>query len=234
MAPQISKNLNLEVIYEDNHLIAVNKPANVLVHGDQTGDVTLADMVKAYIKDRYGKPGEVFLGVVHRLDRPASGVVVFARTSKALERMNKLFAERQIDKTYWAVTVKRPDPLSGSLIHYIVKDRQRNVAHAHDPNSRRASMGKRSELSYKMIAEIGDNYLLEVRPETGRPHQIRVQLAKAGWPIRGDLKYGAPTPMQDGSICLHCKRLSFVHPVRKEPITIEAETPPNQIWDLFR
>ncbi|GIV32121.1 MAG: RNA pseudouridine synthase [Saprospiraceae bacterium] len=226
--------MNLEVIYEDNHLIAVNKPANVLVHGDQTGDLTLAELVKAYIKDRYGKPGEVFLGVVHRLDRPASGVVVFARTSKALERMNRLFADRQIDKTYWAVTVERPDPLSGHLVHYIAKDRQRNVAHAHEPGSRRAKEGKRSELSYEMIAEIGNNYLLEVHPQTGRPHQIRVQLSKAGWPIRGDVKYGAPQPMPDGSICLHCRRLSFLHPVRKEPVTIEADTPSNQIWDLFR
>lgn len=225
--------MHLQVLYEDNHLIAVNKPANVLVHGDQTGDRTLADMVKSYIKDRYHKPGEVFLGVIHRLDRPASGVVVFARTSKALERMNKLFAERQIEKIYWAVTSVRPTPIEGKLVHFVVKDKARNISTAFDTMSRRAAGAKLSILNYKLLSAIGSNFLLEVRPETGRPHQIRVQLAKAGWPIKGDLKYGASKPMPDASICLHCNRLSFIHPVSKIQVNIEAEKPRGQIWDLF-
>ncbi len=225
--------MHLQVLYEDNHLIAVNKPANVLVHGDQTGDRTLADMVKSYIKDRYNKPGDVFLGVIHRLDRPASGVVVFARTSKALERMNKLFADRQIEKVYWTITSERPDPIEGKLVHFILKDKSRNVSKAFDTQSRRATGAKHSELTYKLLAGIGNNFLLEVRPETGRPHQIRVQLAKAGWPIKGDLKYGANKPLPNGAICLHCHKLSFVHPVKKEPLSIEAAKPPGQLWDLF-
>ena len=225
--------MHLQVLYEDNHLIAVNKPANVLVHGDRTGDRTLADMVKSYIKDRYNKPGDVFLGVIHRLDRPASGVVVFARTSKALERMNKLFAEWQIEKVYWIITSERPDPIEGELKHFILKDKSRNVSKAFDTQSRRAAGAKSSELSYKLLGGIGSNFLVEVRPKTGRPHQIRVQFSKAGWPIRGDLKYGAKKPLPDGSICLHCRKLSFIHPVKKVPVTIEAEKPYGQLWDLF-
>lgn len=225
--------MHFQVLYEDNHLIAVNKPANVLVHGDQTGDLTLADMVKSYIKDRYNKPGDVFLGVIHRLDRPVSGAIVFARTSKGLERMNRLFAERQVEKTYWAIVNQRPQPIEGELVHFILKDKSKNVAKAFDTQSRRATGAKRSELDYKLIGGVGSHYLLEIKPHTGRPHQIRVQLSKAGWPIRGDLKYGSSTPLSDGSIGLHCRSLAFEHPVKKIKVQIEADKPSGQIWNLF-
>ncbi|MFQ5445330.1 MAG: RluA family pseudouridine synthase [Saprospiraceae bacterium] len=224
----------MKIIYEDNHLIAVSKPAGILVHGDQTRDTSLSDMVKAYIKDRYGKPGDVFLGVIHRLDRPVSGVTVFARTSKALERMNRLFAERKVEKTYWAITSRRPDPITGHLTHYILKDKSRNISKAFDHMSNRAKNAKESTLDYNLIGELGANFLLEVKPHTGRPHQIRVQLAKVGCPIKGDVKYGAGKRVADGSIYLHCRSLRFVHPVKKEPIVIAAEAPGGQFWDLFR
>lgn len=220
-------------MFEDNHLIAINKPAGFLVQGDDTGDVTLADMVKEYIKFRYDKPGAVFLGVIHRLDRPVSGVLVFARTSKALQRMNKLFQERQVEKTYWALTAEVPEPMSGDLVHYITKDKSRNRAIALAQPSRRNPDAKRSELSYKLLGRVGKHVLLEVNPKTGRPHQIRVQLSQLGTPIRGDLKYGFPDPNTDGNISLHCRSLSFVHPVTKEEVTIEAAPPARGGWELF-
>ncbi|HMO38215.1 MAG TPA: RNA pseudouridine synthase [Saprospiraceae bacterium] len=223
----------MQVIYEDNHLIAVNKPAGVLVQGDETGDTPLSDMVKEYIKVRYDKPGEVFLGVIHRIDRPVSGVVVFARTSKALERMNRLFQERKVQKTYWAITAHRPEPLSGRLTHFILKDATKNVSKAFDTQSSRAKDAKESLLDYELIGQIGMHCLLEVRPITGRPHQIRVQLAKIGCPIRGDVKYGFPTPNADGSIYLHCRALTFEHPTLKQDITITADPPRAQFWDVF-
>ncbi len=224
----------MEILYEDNHLIAVNKPVGVLVQGDKTGDQTLGDFVKLYIKDRYDKPGDVFLGIIHRLDRPVSGVTIFARTSKALERMNRLFADRKIEKTYWAITAKRPEPLAGHLTHYLLKDTERNVVKAFDKPSSRAKDAKIAELDYELIREIGINFLLEVNPITGRPHQIRAQLAKAGYPIRGDVKYGFLKANPDGSIHLHCRSLTFVHPVKNEPVTITADPPREQIWNLFR
>ncbi len=223
----------MQVIYEDNHLIAVNKPTGVLVQGDETGDTPLSDLVKQYIKVRYNKPGDVFLGVIHRLDRPVSGVVVFARTSKALERMNRLFQERKVKKTYWAITSNRPDPLSGHLKHYILKDSVKNVSKAFDQLSNRAKDAKEAHLDYEMIGQIGTHCLLEVHPLTGRPHQIRVQLAKIGCPIRGDVKYGFPTANDDGSICLHCRALAFEHPTLKREIQITADPPKDQIWNLF-
>lgn len=225
--------MQIQVLYEDNHLIAVNKPAGWLVQGDATGDTTLADWVKVYIKNRYGKPGDVFLGVIQRIDRPVSGVVIFARTSKGLERMNKLFRDREIQKTYLAVTTERPNPLSGHLTHFLTKDKERNVAKAYDTLSNRAKGAKKSELDYELIGELGGHHLLKVNPITGRPHQIRVQLAKMGWPIRGDVKYGFKTPNQDLSIHLHCYQLQFVHPVKKEPVVITAEPPKDQVWDMF-
>ncbi|MCB0630869.1 MAG: RluA family pseudouridine synthase [Saprospiraceae bacterium] len=225
--------MDIQVLYEDNHLIAVNKPAGWLVQGDATGDTTLADWVKVYIKNRYQKPGDVFLGVIHRIDRPVSGAVIFARTSKALERMNRLFHDREVQKTYLAVTTERPNPLTGHLTHYLVKDRERNVAKAYDQMSNRAKGAKKSELEYELVGELGGHHLLKVNPITGRPHQIRVQLAKMGWPIRGDVKYGFKQPNTDLSIHLHCYQLRFEHPVKKEPVLITAELPRDQVWDMF-
>ncbi|MCB0519509.1 MAG: RNA pseudouridine synthase [Lewinellaceae bacterium] len=224
----------MEILYEDNHLIAINKPAGTLVQGDETGDRPLAEDVKAYIKEKYGKPGDVFLGVIHRLDRPVSGATIFARTSKALERMNKIFAEREVEKTYWAIVNKRPEPLEAHLTHYILKDSSRNVIKVFDQLSSRAKQAKKAELDYRLIGEIGEHFLLEVSLQTGRPHQIRGQLAKIGCPIRGDLKYGFPKPNKDASIHLHCRRLSFVHPVSKEKVSILAKAPNDQIWNLFK
>jgi 23S rRNA pseudouridine1911/1915/1917 synthase len=225
--------MNFQVIYEDNHLIAVNKPAGELVQGDETGDTPLVEQVKQYIKVRYKKPGDVFLGVVHRLDRPVSGAVIFARTSKALERMNKLFADRHINKVYWAIVKDRPKIESDTLIHYLDKDRSRNVTLALDAPSRRHPDAKRSELQYELMATLGHFSMLEVRPTTGRPHQIRAQLSKIGSPIRGDVKYGYPTPNVDGSIHLHCRAMRFVHPIKQEAIEIIADPPNESIWNQF-
>jgi len=222
-----------QILHEDNHLIAVRKPAGWLVQGDVTGDKPLSEFVKDYIKDRYKKPGAVFLGVIHRLDRPVSGVVIFARTSKALERMNRLFADRKIEKTYWAITGKRPNPITGHLTHFILKDRERNLAKAYDRIGNRTKEAKKADLDYNLIGEIGEHHLLEIKPLTGRPHQIRVQLAKIGCPILGDLKYGYPKANPDACIHLHSRRLSFIHPVSKEPVSIIADPPKGQIWRLF-
>ncbi len=224
---------NIQVLFEDNHLIAINKPAGWLVQGDATGDAPISDWVKGYIKERYKKPGDVFLGVIHRLDRPVSGVVVFARTTKALTRMNQLFKDREIEKNYWAITGERPNPLEGTLKHFLIKDKTKNKAKALDQISKRHPDAKESILHYKLIGEIGDHHLMEVHPVTGRPHQIRVQLAKMNWPIRGDLKYGFHKANTDGSICLHCRSLSFIHPVKKEPVTIVADPPTLDSWRLF-
>jgi 23S rRNA pseudouridine1911/1915/1917 synthase len=220
----------LEVLYEDNHIIAVNKPSGMLVQGDDTGDLPLVDVVKEYIKFRYKKPGDVFLGVVHRIDRPVSGVVIYARTSKALERLNAMFAGREMEKVYWAVCTARPDPLEATLVHYLVKDTTKNITHAYD---RERKGTKRCELSYALIAELGSHYMVRVEPLTGRSHQIRSQLGKIGSPIRGDLKYGASAPMDDASIMLHARELRFVHPVKKEDILIVAPVPKFTLWRQF-
>lgn len=221
----------LDVLYEDNHLIAINKRSGVLVQGDSTGDVPLSETVKDYIKKKYKKPGAVFLGVVHRLDRPVSGVVVFARTSKSLERMNELFRNRETQKIYHAIVYGKPSKPSDTLIHWLVKDESRNKTTAY---KREHNDGLRSELSYELQRHAGGRSLLEVRPVTGRPHQIRAQLASMGCPIVGDVKYGAESPNDDASICLHASRLEFIHPVRKEPLTITADFPQNHLWDGFR
>ncbi len=226
--------MKLQVIFEDNHLIAVNKPAGVLVQGDETGDRPLVDMVKEYIKIQKDKPGDVFLGVCHRIDRPVSGAVIFARTSKALERVNKLFAERQIHKTYWAIVNERPDPLNGELVNFLDKDHDRNVTKVLNGPSRRHPDAKEATLTYELIASIGTQHLLEVHPTTGRPHQIRAQLASIGCKIRGDVKYGASKANADGSICLHCRSMRFVHPVTKEEIDVVADIPKDPIWGMFR
>ncbi len=227
--------MNLQVLHEDNHLIAVNKPAGVLVHGDETGDVPLSEAVKEYIKIRYNKPGDVFLGVIHRLDRPVSGVIIYARTSKGLARMNEVFKKREIQKTYLAITRNRPQPMLGSLTHYIAKDRDRNVAKAFNSMSNQAEKmkAKKSTLDYEMIGEIDNRCLIQVNPHTGRPHQIRVQLASMGCPIVGDVKYGDDQPNNDGSIHLHCRSLSFEHPVKREPVVIKADPPADVLWRKF-
>ncbi len=226
----------IKVIFEDNHLLAVNKPAGMLVQADETGDRTLEDWAKDYIKSRYNKPGDVFLGVIHRLDRPVSGVIIFARTSKALERMNKLMAERQIDKYYWAVVNERPHPEVGHLTHYIARDYARHMAKVYDQPSNRSGDAKIAELDYELLSSIGDQHLMGVRLLTGRHHQIRAQFARIGSPIRGDKKYGFPTANRDGCIQLHCRSMSFVHPVTKVQTHIDAlpDTKNDDIWRLFK
>lgn len=220
----------IKVVFEDNHLLVINKEAGVLVQGDATGDKPLVEIGKDYIKEKYEKPGAVFLGVVHRLDRPVSGVVVFARTSKALERMNELFRNKETKKIYWALVKKKPAKDEGNLVHWLVKDEKKNKTTAYPKEH---PQGARSELNYKIIRQQAGFYLIEVNPITGRPHQIRVQLASMGCPIVGDVKYGFESPNTDASICLHARQLTFIHPVKKEKITIEAELPQNDFWKSF-
>ena len=219
-----------QIIYEDNHLVIVNKEPGILVQGDSTGDKCLLDMVKDHIKEEYDKPGAVFLGTVHRLDRPVSGLVVFARTSKALERMNEIFRKRDVQKTYWAVVKHKPAEKKGKLVHWLIKDEKRNVTTAHDYE---VQGSQRAELSYRWMGEINKFHLLEVTPVTGRPHQIRVQLATMNCPIRGDVKYGFPKGNPDGSINLHARRLFFEHPVKKEQIICKAGLPNDPFWEEF-
>jgi 23S rRNA pseudouridine1911/1915/1917 synthase len=221
----------IDIVYEDNHLIVVNKASGVLVQGDITGDMPLSEIVKNYIKTKYNKPGNVFTGVVHRLDRPVSGLVLLAKTSKALERMNAQFRDRHIKKTYWAVVKRRPEHPEGVLKHWLIKDSAKNMTKAHN---REVANGLYSELSYKLLRELSGYYLLEVLPETGRPHQIRVQLASMGCVIVGDVKYGYKEANSDASINLHARQLEFVHPVSKEQIKIKADLPANAIWQLFK
>jgi 23S rRNA pseudouridine1911/1915/1917 synthase len=219
-----------DVLYEDNHLIAINKKAGDIVQVDETGDEPLDEQVKKYLAVKYNKPNSAFLGVVHRLDRPVSGVILFAKTSKALERMNAIFKNREVKKTYWAIVRNKPDNTSGTLVHWLVKNSQKNVVTPHNievPGSQRA------ELSYRLITELGGYYLIEVDPLTGRSHQIRVQLSTLGTPIVGDNKYGYPRGSRKGSICLHARRLQFLHPVKKEPVNIFAKLPVDGFWERF-
>ena len=218
----------MTVLYEDNHLIAVAKKAGDIVQGDKTGDVPLSDLVKAYLKDKYQKPGNVYLGVVHRLDRPVSGVVLFAKTSKALPRLNKMFAEHQaVKKTYLAIVASRPPQQEGTLTHWLTRNEQQNTARAYD---REVPGSKKAVLDYRIVAQSERYFLLEIELKTGRHHQIRCQLAKMGCPIKGDLKYGAPRSNPDGSISLHAWRLWLEHPVSHTPITIEAPVPDDRLW----
>ena len=216
------------VLYEDNHIIAVNKTCNEIVQGDKTGDTPLSETVKAYIKAKYHKPGEVFLGVTHRLDRPTSGVVLFARTSKALTRLNEMFkSHEQIKKTYWAIVQGTPKQPEARLENWLVKNESQNKSYIVKPHTEDA---KQAILNYKTLVR-GENYtLLEVDLETGRHHQIRCQLAAIGCPIKGDLKYGAKRSNPDGGICLHARQIAFIHPVSKEPICITAPTPEDSLW----
>jgi 23S rRNA pseudouridine1911/1915/1917 synthase len=225
--------MKLEVLYEDNHLIAINKLPGVLVQGDETGDEPLSNIVKQYIKDKYGKPGDVYLGVCHRIDRPVSGAVIFARTSKALERMNKMFAEQKINKLYWAIVRNRPEELTGTLIDYLVKDKEKNITKALDGVSKRYPDAKRSELTYELMLSMENFHLLGIRPSTGRSHQIRAQLAKMGSPIRGDLKYGYTDANKNASIHLHCRSMEFIHPVTLVLTKVTADAPKDPVWAKF-
>ena len=221
----------MEVVYEDNHIIIVNKRSGEIVQGDKTGDRPLSDIVKDYIKEKYAKPGAVFLGVVHRLDRPVSGLVVFARTSKALSRLNKMFAEGKVHKTYWAITKNAPRDNEGTLTHWLVRNEKQNKSYAYDQEKPNA---KKAILKYRVLSH-SDNYsLIEVNLMTGRHHQIRCQLAAMGCPIKGDLKYGAPRSNPDGSISLLSRRVEFVHPVSKETIIAEAPLPDDKLWRAFK
>ena len=218
----------MTVLYEDNHLIIVNKQAGEIVQGDKTGDTPLSDIVKDWLKEKHNKPGNVYLGIVHRLDRPVSGVVLFAKTSKALPRLNKMFAEHdKVSKTYWAIVQNRPQASKGTLTHWLTRQEKNNTARAYD---REVPGAKKAVLDYELIAS-GDRYhLLEIHLHTGRHHQIRCQLAKMGCPIKGDLKYGAPRSNPDGSISLHARNLTLEHPVSHEMISVTAPVPDDRLW----
>lgn len=218
------------IIFEDNHLLAIHKLTGQLVQGDKTGDRTLPDDLKDYIKHKYNKPGDVFLGVIHRLDRPVTGLVIFAKTSKCLERMNKQFATRETDKTYLAVIHGRPEELEGTLVHHLVKNEEKNIVRAHKTASKHS---KEAILSYKTLAMVNKYSLVMVFPETGRSHQIRVQLSSMKCPIAGDVKYGSSTSNFDKSICLHSYSLQFSHPTLKEKMVLKTKPELQGLWKLF-
>lgn len=220
----------MTVLYEDNHIIIINKLPGEIVQGDKTGDKPLSEIVKDYLKDKYNKPGNVFCGVTHRLDRPTSGVVIFAKTSKALSRLNEMFRKDSIDKVYWAIVKNRPSKIEDKLVHYLIKDEKKNKSSAFNtekPNTKKAVM------HFKLISTSQNYSLLEVNLETGRHHQIRCQLAKIGSPIKGDLKYGAERSNPDGSISLHARSISFIHPVSKVKIEVTAPVPMDNLWKSF-
>jgi len=226
----ISTKNNLQILHEDNHILIVNKRVGDIVQGDKTGDKPLSDVVKEYIKDKYNKPGEVFLGVVHRLDRPTTGIVVFARTSKALTRMNELFSNRETQKTYWAVVKNKPSKTEDKLVHYLKRNEKNNTSKAHIkevPDSKLAS------LDYTIIKELQNYFALEINLHTGRHHQIRAQLSAIDCPIKGDLKYGSDRSNPDGGIHLHARKLVFIHPVSKEELEIIAPIPNEVVWNAI-
>lgn len=220
----------MEILYEDNHIIAINKQVSDIVQLDKTGDEPLEEKVKQYIKQKYDKPGDVFLGIVHRIDRPVSGVVLFARTTKALTRLNVMFQEKSVEKIYWAVVKNQPSSPEGTLEHYITRNTKTNKSYC---SATEVKGSKKAILHYKTIAKSDQYYLLEVNLETGRHHQIRCQLAAMGCPIKGDLKYGSPRSNKDGGISLHSRKVHFVHPVKEEEVTIIAPTPHDSLWDAF-
>lgn len=220
----------MTVLYEDNHIIIVNKTASEIVQGDKTGDTPLSETVKLYLKEKYAKPGNVFVGVVHRLDRPVSGLVVFAKTSKALSRLNEMFKGSEVKKTYWAIVKNRPPHTEDELVHYLLRNEKQNKSYAYDTEHPGC---KKAILHYRLIGHSQNYYLLEVDLKTGRHHQIRCQLAKMGCPIKGDLKYGFPRSNPDGSISLHARRICFIHPVSKKLIEVEAPLPSDNLWNMF-
>lgn len=220
----------MEIVYEDNHLIIVYKHSGEIVQGDKTGDVPLSEDVKCYLKEKYQKPGNVFLGVVHRLDRPVAGLVMFAKTSKALTRLNKMFRDGEVHKTYWAITKNLPPQPEGTLTHWLVRNEKQNKSYAYDhevPHSKKAI------LKYRLIGQSDHYCLLEVNLMTGRHHQIRCQLAHMGCPIKGDLKYGAQRSNPDGSICLLAHHVEFVHPVSKQLISLDSPLPEDKLWQVW-
>lgn len=225
---QYSNPANLQVLYEDNHLIAINKRPGDIVQGDKTGDIPLSDVVKAYIKKKYDKPGNVYLGVVHRLDRPTSGIVVFAKTSKALPRLNKLFAEKEAKKTYWAIVKNLPKKENDTLIHWLKRNSKQNKSYAY---KKEIPDSKKAILDYRVIKKLDTYFLLEIDLKTGRHHQIRSQFTAIGCPIKGDLKYGFDRSNKNGSIHLHARSLSFIHPVKKELLEFVAQPPQDPIWN---
>ena len=227
----ISTKSNLQVLHEDNHIIVINKRVGDLVQGDKTGDKPLSEIVKEYIKEKYNKPGEVFLGVVHRLDRPTTGIVVFAKTSKALTRLNELFSKRETQKTYWAVVKNKPPKNEDTLVHYLKRNEKSNSSKAH---LKEVPESKRASLDYKIIKELNNYFALEINLHTGRHHQIRSQLSAIGCPIKGDLKYGFDRSNPDGGIHLHAQKLAFIHPVCKEELVLLAPTPNEVIWNSIK
>jgi 23S rRNA pseudouridine1911/1915/1917 synthase len=222
---------NLQVLFEDNHIIIVNKRAGDITQGDKTGDKPLSDVVKEYVKDKYNKPGLVFIGTVHRLDRPTSGIVIFARTSKALERLNKMLRDKVIHKTYWALVKNPPKKTSDTLINFLKKDTKKNKSFVY---KKEIEGSKNAILHYTVIKKLENYFLIEIDLETGRHHQIRTQLSHIGSAIKGDLKYGFPRSNKDGSISLHARKIKFIHPVSKEEIQITARTPKDVIWDACK
>jgi 23S rRNA pseudouridine1911/1915/1917 synthase len=230
MADEFYKITDQDILFEDNHLIAVYKKAGWIVQVDDTGDPSLDEMVKTYIAEKYNKPNGAFLGVVHRLDRPVSGVILFAKTSKALDRINKMFKERDMHKTYWAVVRQKPSAMEGNLVHFLVKNPKKNIT---TPYHTEIKGSQRAELNFKVLGYQNEYYLIEVDPITGRPHQIRVQLSTLGSPIVGDNKYGYPRGSRKKSIALHALRLQFIHPVKKEKVEIFAPLPRDGFWEKF-
>jgi 23S rRNA pseudouridine1911/1915/1917 synthase len=221
-------NVDLDILFEDNHLIIVNKRSGEIVQGDKTGDEPMSEKVKRYIKQKYNKPGDVFIGTPHRIDRPTSGIVIFAKTSKALMRLNKMFQDKEIQKTYWAIVKNLPKNKEGKLIHYLKKNEAKNKSFAQETMFQGAKV---AELTYKIIFDFDNYFLLEILPKTGRHHQIRVQLSEMGCPIKGDLKYGFNRSNKDASISLHARKISFLHPVRKEQMEVVASVPSDDpLW----
>lgn len=224
------KKHKMEILYEDNHIIAVNKAVSEIVQGDKTGDIPLTELVKDYIKQKYNKPGNVFIGLVHRIDRPTSGVLVLARTSKALTRLNKMFQTRDVKKIYWAIVDKRPPKHEDTINHYLKKNEKQNKSYAYN---KEVAGSKLASLTYKLINSSDRFHLLEIELHTGRHHQIRAQLAHIGCKIRGDLKYGFPRSNKDGGISLHARKINFIHPIKNEPIEIIAPLPKDNLWSYF-